>query len=455
MRGMKLLLLAAALYLTAASATTAQTWSPVIANRAIYSIAANPQNPNTLFAGNVARIFFRSYDGGLTWEEKSIGDFGGASQLSVFMVHPLDTSLVFAAGLGLDGLVRSTNHGDSWETVLQADLGRFELGGGGALTIDPQSTTTMYAVRHRFGEVYRSNNAGLDWDLLSTIPGLAITDNMRAITVDPDSSNVLLVAGRRAQIYRSQDGGQTWDSTEMDMTLQRDEDVAQFAWSRTAPGTVYATVQRSLHPLLNSAGMYRSTDHGISWERWRFVDTSLYTLMVQPGLDGDEIFIGGNQISFPSDSGYIRGDSIVLYSTDGGATWDDLSTVPWMENEIGDVGANIWGVTEIPLASIPEVRARRMLLATDGGVFQRDIVTSVAEAPFQTTALKAVVLSSPVLTYDPELPVRNIHIRDLQGALVRMQPVTTPGSVDLSDVPRGTYLIELHGMTTTTILVQK
>ena len=213
---MKQLLLAAMLYLEATSVITAQTWSPVIANRAIYSITANPQNPSTLFAGNVARIFFRSYDGGQTWEEKWIGDFGGASQLTVFMVHPLDTSLVFAAGLGLDGLVRSTDHGDTWETVLQADLGRFELGGGGALAVDPQSTTTMYAVRHRFGEVYRSNNAGLDWELHSTIPGLAVTDNMRAITVDPDSSNVLLVAGRRAQIYRSQDGGQTWQEIALD-----------------------------------------------------------------------------------------------------------------------------------------------------------------------------------------------------------------------------------------------
>lgn len=452
---MKRLLVAAFLYVAATSMTTGQEWSPVIANRAIYSITANPKNPNTLFAGNVARIFFRSYDGGASWEELSIGDFGGASLLSVFLVHPVDTSVVFAAGNGLDGLTRSADQGATWETVLKADLGRFELEGAGALALDPQDPTTMYAARFRFGEIYRSTNTGLDWELLSAIPGLAITDNMRAITVDPDSSNVLLVAGRRAQIYRSQDGGATWDSAAMNMTLQRDEDVAQFVWSTKTPGTVYASVQRSLHPLLNSAGMYRSTDHGLTWDRWRFTDTSLYALHVSGGFYGDEILVGGNQIAFPSDSGNIRGDSIVLFSPDGGETWQDLSNVPWMQNEIGDVGANIWGFAEIPLVSIPEVYARRVLLATDGGVFRRDIVTSVAEAPFSSKPIRAVALSGNTLTYDPDLAPTEIRIRDLKGALIRTERVTTPGNIDLSDVPHGTYLIELLATETTTILVQK
>ena len=453
---MKHFLCVVAVIATTSIAATAQMWSPVIANRAIYSIAANPQNTQTLFAGNVARIFFRSYDGGASWEELSIGDFGGASQLSVFMVHPVDTNIVFAGGLGLDGLARSTDQGATWQTVLKADLGRFELGGGGALTLDPQSPTTMYVVRNRFGEVYRSNNAGQDWDLHGTIPGLATTDNMRAITVHPDSSNVLLAAGRRAQIYRSADGGVTWDSTDMSaMTLQRDEDVANFAWSPSTPGMVYATVQRSLHPLLNSAGTYRSTDHGVSWERWRFVDTSLYTLHVHPGLEGDEILLGGNQIAFPSDSGYIRGDSIVLFSPDGGKTWEDLSDVPWLENEIGDLGANIWGVAQIILPSIPEAVARRLLLATDGGLFRRDVVTSIEETDPTRPSSAAIALTGNVFRYNIDIAPTEFRLRSLRGELLASAPVTTPGEVDLSSMPAGTYIIELHGTSSTTFLVQK
>jgi len=452
---MKGLLVTAMVCLAVTVVTSAQEWSPVIANRAIYSIAANPQNPNTLYAGNIRRTFFRSYDGGASWEELPIGESDGFSQISILLVHPVDTAIIFAAGPGLDGLARSTDNGATWQNVLQASIGRLELNGGGAVAFDPSAPTTMYAIRNRFGEVYRSNNAGLEWELHSTIPNLENTDNLKSITVHPDSSNVLLVGGRRPQVYRSQDGGITWDSATMNMTPRFDEDIARFAWSPTQPGTVYATVQRSLFQLPNSAGMYRSTDHGLTWERWRFIDTSLYTLHVSAGSNGDEIFVGGNQIPFPVDSGLIRGDSIVMFSDDGGSTWQDLSDVPWMKNEAGEVGSNIWGVVELPLASIPGERARRFLLATEGGLFRRDIVTGVTEAPFTPKQITTVVLSGNTLTYDPALAPTEIHILDLKGALMRTQAVTTPGRLDLSDLPHGTYLIELHGTETTAVLVQK
>ena len=85
-------------------ATTAfgQTWSPVLSNRSIYSIATNPLNTRTVFAGNQARVFFRSYDGGQSWEELTIGSFGGASQIMLMQVHPTDTNVAFAGGQGLE-----------------------------------------------------------------------------------------------------------------------------------------------------------------------------------------------------------------------------------------------------------------------------------------------------------------------------------------------------------------
>jgi len=421
-----------------------QTWSPVLSNRAIFSIAANPANEQTLFAGNQARIFFRSYDGGLSWEEMSIGSWGGASQLSVMMVHPLDTAVILAGGIGLDGLARSTDHGASWSTVLKAsDQSRFELGGAGALAMDPSAPRTMYAVRYQHGEVYRSTDAGATWELWSTVPGLEGTDQLRALSVSPTDPNVLLVAGRRAHIQRSTDGGRSWDSTELTgITLQRDEDVAQFAWSPLQNGVVYATVQRSLHPLKNSAGLWRSTDHGQSWTRWRFVDTSLYAINVYSGYYGDELWIGGNQVDFPPDSGLIKGDSMLLRSTDGGTSWTIDSSLPWMEDEISDLGTNIWGFARVALPSIPEQLVYRHLIATDGGIFARDIATSVADARFASSSTpRALWSASGRVRLSSELSGTLYRVTDLQGQHLRYGTVSISGDIDCSSLAHGTYVV--------------
>ncbi len=421
-----------------------QTWSPVLSNRAIFSIAANPANEQTLFAGNQARIFFRSYDGGLSWEELSIGSWGGASQLSVMMVHPLDTAVVLAGGIGLDGLARSTDHGASWSTVLKAsDQSRFELGGAGALAMDPSAPRTMYAVRYQHGEVYRSTDAGATWELWSTVPGIEAIDHLRALSVSPSDPNVLLVAGRRAHIRRSTDGGRSWDSTDMSgIPYRQDQDVAQFAWSPTQSGVVYATVQRSLHQLTLSGGLWRSTDHGQSWQQWRFVDTSLYAINVYPGYYGDELWIGGNQVDFPSDSGMIKGDSILLRSKDGGTSWTDDGSIPWMEDEIGDLGTNIWGFARVALPSIPEQVVYRHLIATDGGIFARDIATGVDEVPFtSSSAPRAVWSVSGRLKLSDGFHGTHFRVMDLHGQHLQYGIVSVSGEIDCSLLAHGTYVV--------------
>ena len=427
-------------------------WTPLISNTALYSVATGPQGSETIFAGGQARIFYRSTDGGVTWEEMSVGAFGGASQLSVMVVHPTEPGIVFAGGQGFDGLARSTDNGDTWTTVLVADdLTRFELGGAGSLAIDPANPSTLYVLRFTIGEVYRSTDTGATWELISTIPGLETTDRMRALTVDPTDPQALLASGRRAQIMRSTDGGVTWDSTDMtSMTLQRDEDVAQFAWSLQDPNVVIATVQRSLHPLTTSAGLWRSTDRGATWNRWRFTDTSLYAMQILPGLKNDELLIGGNQFSYPEDLGNIRGDSLVLYSQDAGESWSDISNVPWMDNELGDPGVNIWGFAVTHPPSIPEEFVSRVFMATDGGLYRRDLITSVADdrEPPTIRALQAIAPVTQTVFYDhATMVVHHYEIKDLAGRVLKSAIVTTPGQIQLPDLAPGTYVLEYFSPT--------
>lgn len=431
------LVLIVGLFLAMTMKVASQTWTPVVANRAIFSIAANPKNPQVLYAGNVARMFLRSNDGGQTWQDLEIGSFGGASQIMMMAVHPVDTAIVFAGGQGLDGLTRSIDGGLTWSTVLtSSDGGRLEIGGSSALAFHPSAPDTVYAIRFSNGIVYRSSDKGATWDSLSTPAGIIGTDRMRVISVCPDSSNVMIAAGRRAYMYRSADGGRTWAPATVSYALHPDMDIANIVWSPTIPGTAYATAQKSLWGNTSNAGLIKTTDYGNTWDRWRFIDTAFYALHVRATKQGDEIFLGGCQFDFPSDSGKIRGDSIVMRNVNGGDAWQDLSDVAWMQNEVGDIGKNVWGFAVTERNGYPVV-----LMATDGGVFESNQVTSVSNAPSFTSELRSAMWTNgETLTVDRPTAY---SIVDLQGRTIE-RGILTSERLRIDHLDRGTYLLVQH-----------
>lgn len=366
----------------------AQSWTVSIPNRATYSLCADPQNPQILYAGNVARTIFKSTDGGVIWEERAVGTQGGTSVIQLVAVHPRKSNIVFAAGQGMSGLERSTDGGATWTTVLDTPDGfRFELGGTSALAFDPNHPDTIYVIRFSYGDVFRSADGGANWEALSKLPDLETSDNMRAVTVCPDSSNVVMISGRRSRIYRSTDYGKTWTIAQA-LSAHIDADVANFAWSPTTKGTVYATVQKSLFYLTGNAGLYKSTDYGITWKCNALADTSISAILVSKTKTGDELLLGGCQIIYPSDNGNIRGDSLVFRSVPGTDTlFTQISDVPWTENETGVFGYNVYAFAVTQRDGYPVV-----LMATNGGLFVSNNITSVKEnethAPFQPLVIR-------------------------------------------------------------------
>src|SRR3546814_15957436 len=78
--------------------------------RRVYSLAADPQNPSTLYAGLRAGVF-KTADGGKSWRQVSneVSD-------AIVAVHPGLTKIIYAAGD--DGSrVPSEDGGESWRRV--------------------------------------------------------------------------------------------------------------------------------------------------------------------------------------------------------------------------------------------------------------------------------------------------------------------------------------------------
>ncbi len=190
-------------------------------------------------------------------------------------VHPTDVNTVYAASAA-GGVFKSTTGGNSWTPIFD-EIGPQPVG---AIAINPANPNIVYAGtgeanaatdNYEGTGVYKSIDAGATWALV----GLPNSYSIGRIVVDPlrPETVYVAVAGRmfgfssERGLYRSQNGGSTWEQL-----LYVDDstgciDVAFHA----STGTVFAGMwHRWRNPMQRQAGgwtsaIWRSTDFGTNW----------------------------------------------------------------------------------------------------------------------------------------------------------------------------------------------
>ena len=192
-----------------------------------------------------------------------------------------------------------------------------------------------------------------------------------------------------------------------------------------------------------------SDDYGLTWPTRKFRDTALQSLEIFPTKSGDEIFIGGGQGAL-SDK-VIKGDSIVWRSPDGGTTWQNLSTVGWTENELGEVAANIWGFAVTSVAG----GSNEVIMATEVGAYRSTAVTSVSSTSVTSTARIRAMTSSVLISVEDGQPA-SYTVLNLLGECVAQGSLNGQSEVRVStaDFPAGTYavrVVQRNGVSTALI----
>src|SRR5437870_10358282 len=100
------------------------TFEPIaspLSGKAIWSVAFDPVQPDTLFAGARPGAVFRSRDGGQTWAQLN-AQFADECpnvrfpRVLSMAVDPADHRVVWA-GAEVDGVRRSLDGGETWETI--------------------------------------------------------------------------------------------------------------------------------------------------------------------------------------------------------------------------------------------------------------------------------------------------------------------------------------------------
>ena len=215
------------------------TFTPIFDDYPSYSIGCvtiDPSDRHTIWVGTGENVGGRhvgygdgvyvSHDGGKSFENKGLQ---ATEHISKIVVDPRDSRVVYVASQGPlwssggeRGLFKTTDGGESWQPVLT----KGPWTGVTDIAMDPRNPDVLYAATHQRHRtvwgllnggpesgIYKSTDGGQTWEELKQ--GLPGSDKGKmSIAVSPQRSDVVYaaieLAGRTGGVWRSADAGASW-----------------------------------------------------------------------------------------------------------------------------------------------------------------------------------------------------------------------------------------------------
>lgn len=207
----------------------------------------------------------------------------------------------------------------------------------------PSGTTSVIFVAAASGGILKSTDGGLSWkNVFSNQPVIPVGD----IAIDPGNPDLMYAGTGEANsssqsfrgdgIYRSVDGGETWQHSGLDEAAYFGRIIIDYSNS----DRVYAAACGNLFTPDGNRGIYRTTDGGNSWQRVLFITDSTSGIdIVQDPASPDILYAAmwermrglNYRRSFGPSSGIWK-------TTDGGDTWTPLTTGLPQGNGTGRIG---------------------------------------------------------------------------------------------------------------------
>ena len=315
-----------------------RTWAPIFDDQPTGSIGAiviAPSNPDILYVGSGEGLqrpdlstgdgIYKSTDGGKTWAHLGLR---GGRQIPQIVVDPQNPDRLFVAVLGSPygagperGLFRSTDGGATFDKVLYRD----EDTGAVDVVLDPQDARTVCAVlwEQRLAPwengvftgpgsgIHKSTDGGATWRPLATGLPTFEEDGLGriGITIAPSQPRRLFAtvdAERRGGLYRSDDGGESWELVSDDPRVtERGSDFAEVKVHPKDADTVFT----------GSIVAWKSTDGGRTFTAFRGAPG---------GDDYHRIWINPKD----PDIMLIAADQGVIITVNGGRTWSSWYNQP-------------------------------------------------------------------------------------------------------------------------------
>ncbi len=306
------------------SALGARLIGPALASGRISDIAVNPRNHSEYYVAVASGGVWKTINNGTTFSP--IFDGEGSYSIGCVTIDPSNPKIVWV-GTGEnnsqrsvsfgDGVYKSVDGGGRWKK-----MGLDESEHIGMIAVHPGDSDIVYVAAQgplwRAGGdrgLYRTTDGGGTWDrILSISPDTGANE----VHLDPRDPDVIYVStyqrrrrvwtmingGPESGLHKSTDGGKTWRKIERGLP-GGDKGKIGLDISPADPDVLYALVEATD----GKTGFFRSEDRGESWQKQSGLDSSAPMYYHELACDPHEV-----------DRVYVM-DTILQVTEDGGKTF--------------------------------------------------------------------------------------------------------------------------------------
>ncbi len=205
----------------------------------------------------------------VNWVAVGPSNIGG--RCTSLAIHPANPDIVYIGAAG-GGVWRSDDVGQTW-TSQWHDQPVLNVG---SLAIDPKSPDTVYcgtgeangsADSYPGVGIFRTQNGGQTWNLLASSQATGIPRRIGAIAIDPFDSQHLIIggvthdAGDASAMFASTDGGVTW--VRQNFISPNNYWCNAVVFHPATRGVIFATIDDNG----SKNGIWRSQDGGKTWQQ--------------------------------------------------------------------------------------------------------------------------------------------------------------------------------------------
>lgn len=342
---------------------------PSNAGGRITSLGIHPSDAQTIYIGSAAGGVFKTTDGGILWTP--IFDKSSSLSIGDLAVAPSDKNILYvgtgeANGGGGSvnfegtGVFKSVNGGASWQ-----NMGLPNSGSIGRVVVDPQNANRvfvgamgyLYAPNAERG-IYRTFDGGQTWEKV-----FYLTDSTGCIdlAMHPQNSNILYAAmwermrypdsrnygGATCGIYRSIDGGTSWVKLTNGLP-STDIGRIGIAISPVDPSVVYGIYTDKIGYF---KGIFKTNDGGNAWTRF---DAQGYLTNMFSSYG----WWFGRIVADPVDVNTVYALGLDIFkTTDAGQSWSNISNTIHVDHH------SLW---------INPQNNKQMYVGNDGGFYSTE-----------------------------------------------------------------------------------